>query len=163
MPRFEQKGSTKKETSKIQSKSGELSSGVEATTERQVTDDELAEYIDSLPQVFEENDCEPLIHELEELFVDFEQSHDIEALHEINELSPHEATLHPIREPARKALEAIVQKLKELDTLTDIDDQRFTTLSDRYQQFSRAVGIINKHNVDHARSVVIRRTLRPKS
>lgn len=93
----------------------------------------------------------PEIEELEGLFASFESEHSLADLLSIIDLTPEEAPNHPIREPAKKALNPIVVKLNKLEKETDISPEKLSELKGRYKHLSRAVGIINKNKVDHDR------------
>lgn len=93
----------------------------------------------------------PGIAEFESMIVVFEKTHSIAALHQIVDLTQNDAPNHPIREPARIAVELIGKKLKMLKRETHITPPKRKELDAQYQRLSRAVGIINNGKVDHNR------------
>lgn len=93
----------------------------------------------------------PEIREFENLVALFEAIHSFEKLHSIVNLTPVEAAIHPIREPARVALIPIVALLNTLKKETNISTERHEYLKAKYKRLSRAVGMINKNKVDHNR------------
>lgn len=93
----------------------------------------------------------PEIAEFEEMLVSFELAHPLAELHSIVELTPQEAPSHPIREPARLALDPIVAKLNILKIETNINKARYEELKAKYKRLSNAVGFINNGKVDHNR------------
>jgi hypothetical protein len=125
-----------------------------------ISDDELAAYFESQQSPFDNRDAEPGIAVLVELFTSYEATHDLDALNAIDELTPEEASRHPVREPARIGLNAIVAQLNSIDTQTNIGDEQWNALCERYAHLSRAVGIINKNRVDHTRMQSFGRTPR---
>ena len=88
---------------------------------------------------------------LEESLAKFERDFNLEELFAITNLTPEDAPNHPIREPARQALIPIVSYLKSLKSETNIPDDIYDVLEQRYKRLSRAVGMINKNIVDHTR------------
>ncbi len=88
---------------------------------------------------------------LDDLLVQFERDFDLQKLFAITDLTPEEASSHPIREPAKKALAQIVSDLKFLKKESDIPADVYEALEQRYQSLSRAVGVISGNTVDHAR------------
>jgi hypothetical protein len=81
----------------------------------------------------------------------FESEHPLEELLSIVDLTPEQAMVHPVREPARKALSPIVAKLHALRDETNITPEKYKELQERYKRISRAVGIINNNKIDHTR------------
>lgn len=88
---------------------------------------------------------------LGEEMTNFEGQFDLEALNAITDLTPEEAPSHPVREPARQALESIVRNLNYLQEKTDIPPEVYDELDKQYKHLSQAVGIINNNKVDHTR------------
>ncbi len=99
----------------------------------------------------ERRECAEDVSRFEGLCADFEQAHDLEALRAIVELTPDEAPHHPIREPARIALNRIVDQMNTLSSETNITGEEYKKLKERYIKLSQAVGIINQGIVDHSR------------
>jgi hypothetical protein len=94
-----------------------------------------------------EEELAPVVAELEALFANFAETHDMEALYAITSLSDEEAANHPVREPARVALKPIVALL---NTMKDHKD--YEMLKEKYTYFSRAVGMRTSNDgVDHTR------------
>jgi hypothetical protein len=107
-------------------------------------------------------ECGPEITELEAMMAAFEETHSLEALHAIvdqSEFVPvviNEATgvtvlRHPVREPARLALEPITDKLDVLIHETNITKARHEELKARSRRLSQAVGMVTKGKVIHDR------------
>ncbi|MFH1766693.1 MAG: hypothetical protein ABH826_01215 [Patescibacteria group bacterium] len=115
--------------------------------------DMAAEYerLHAPPEIKKEAGPEIII--FNEMIAAFEQEHSLEALHLITDLTPSEAPLHPVREPARKALGPIVAKLEVLRNKVIISSEALEECEQEYKRITRAVGIINKFNnkVDHTR------------
>jgi hypothetical protein len=128
------------------------------TTERiftPLTPEEEAEW-ESRKGDYEEKEPAPEAQtETEQAFIEilklmdaFESEHSLAALNEIIDLTPQEAPLHPIRQPAKLALEPILTKMNELK---GAPKEQSELLYARYKKFSRAVGMINNNKVDHNR------------
>jgi hypothetical protein len=94
----------------------------------------------------------PEIEELEGMFENFEQTHDIIALNAITDLTPEEAPNHPIREPAREALRLIVNKLQLIKDETNITAEKYAELKAKRKRLAQAVGAVvkNINIVDHS-------------
>ncbi|MBA3284610.1 MAG: hypothetical protein H0U27_06070 [Nitrosopumilus sp.] len=123
-----------------------------------LTDEEIEmyeAYMDSHPEIEipQESlrDPEKEIAEFETFITNFEQSHNLEELNTITELTPEDAPNHPIREPARKDLNPIVALLNTLKKETAITEEKHEELKAKYKRLSQAVGIINRGIVDHTR------------
>lgn len=82
-------------------------------------------------------------------FEKFEAEHSIEELLAITDLAPEDAPNHPVREPARKALIPIVEKLNHLRDKTTISKSEYAELEAKYKRLSSAVGMINRGKVRH--------------
>ena len=95
-----------------------------------------------------QTETEQAFVEIVKLMNTFESEHSLAALHAIIDLTPQEAPLHPIRQPAKLALEPILTKMNELK---GAPKKQSELLYARYKQFSRAVGMINSNKVDHNR------------
>jgi hypothetical protein len=93
----------------------------------------------------------PVILEIEALFAQFEAEHPVAELYGIIDLTPYDAPLHPTREPARLALIPLVAKLNILENETDISEETFNSIKEKYKYYSRAVGMISGGKVDHER------------
>ncbi len=104
----------------------------------------------------------PEIAELERMFAAFEANHSLEMLHAIVDLSGFVDVIinaekgitvprHPLREPARLALEPIVEKLKKVEKIGDISPEKRAELWASYKRISQAVGIVNGGKVIHDR------------
>ena len=111
----------------------------------------VAEYerLDAPPEVKKEGG--PEVAKFQELITAFEQEHSLEELHLIIDLIPKEAPMHPVREPARKAIAPIFAQLKVLRKEADISSKELDEVEQDYRRISQAVGIINKNRVDHTR------------
>ncbi len=117
--------------------------------QREQADYFLALYSETVIPEEERKDCEIEVSVLENLFESFEQDHSLEALLSITELTPEESKTHPIRTPAREALELMTPILDYLKEETNIANERHETLVEKYKQLSRAVGFINNNKVRH--------------
>lgn len=94
-----------------------------------------------------EDELAPTVAELEALFTNFAETHDMEALYAITSLSDEEAANHPVREPARIGLRPIVALLNTLKEHKD-----YEAIKEKYKYFSRAVGMRTSNDeVDHSR------------
>lgn len=100
---------------------------------------------DPKPEVAPEDRREagPEIAELEAMVALFEEKYPVEALNAITDLTIKDAPLHPLRQPAKVALEPIVAKLLRLQEETDISNEKYLELHAHYQRLSLAVGFIN--------------------
>ena len=96
-------------------------------------------------------ECGPEIKEFEEMIDLFESRHSLPELHAIIDLVPEEAPRHPVREPARLALDPILEKLHILKDETNISPEKYEALEARWKKISNAVGMINNNKVDHNR------------
>ncbi len=96
-------------------------------------------------------ECGTQIAELVEMLELFESEHSLVEFFLTIVLTPEEASRHPIREPARKALIPIVAKLNILKRETNIMPEKHEELKAKYMHLSRAVGIISNNKVDHNR------------
>lgn len=96
-------------------------------------------------------ECGPEVAEYEDLLASFEQTHNLEQLHAIIELTPEDAPKNQLREPARLALYPIVTLLNTLKKETNIMTAKHDELKEQYMKLSRAVGMINNNMVDHNR------------
>jgi hypothetical protein len=105
------------------------------------------------PVISPENlrEAEPEIAQFESMIAVFESTHSLAELHSIINLTPAEASKHPIREPARIALIPIVAMFNTLKKETNISPIKYEELKAKYMRLSRAVGIINNNKVDHNR------------
>jgi len=93
----------------------------------------------------------PEIAEFEGLIASFESTHSLAELHAITDLTPKEAPMHPVREPAKEALVPITDMLNKLKRETNITPEKHEELKSEYRRLSRAVGMINGGKVDHNR------------
>lgn len=93
----------------------------------------------------------PEIAEFNALIVSFELQYSIPELISIIDLTPAEALVHPLREPARLALRPILAKLNTLKSETNISPDEYDRLKVEFKRLSRAVGMINNNQVDHNR------------
>ena len=97
----------------------------------------------------------PRVAEFERLVDQFEVMYSLEALHAITELEPFvEAPKHPLRQPAKIALEPIYALLCEIEEARDVSDDKCNELNAKYNRLSQAVGMIaarENNRVDHTR------------
>ena len=103
--------------------------------------------------VEEQGEWGPHIAEFEGLCDAFENEFSLPELHAITELTPEDADLHPIRYPAKLALNPIEAKLTVLKNADGVSPEKLLELKLRYERLSQAVGIINNDKVDHTREV----------
>lgn len=104
------------------------------------------------PAPAEIRDSAQEIAELEGMIDAFENTHSLAELQSITDLTPEEASNHPIRKPAKDDLIPIYKLLDNLKNKTDLSPEKYQELHTKYEQLSRAVGIIDKNNkVDHNR------------
>jgi hypothetical protein len=92
----------------------------------------------------------PEVEKLEDMFENFEQTHDLIALHAVTNLTPEEAPQHPVREPAKQALNPIYKKLQVIKDETNITPEKYAELKVKWKRLSQAVGMINNNIVDHS-------------
>ncbi len=97
-------------------------------------------------------ECSPEeIVEFEGLLEEFEAGHSLEALYALDDLTFEESHVHAIREPARKALIPINDKLNALRNETTISSEKYAELEGKYNRFARAMGMIRNNKVEHER------------
>ena len=94
-------------------------------------------------------ECDPEITELEDMMTLFESNHSLTELYSIVDLVREEAPHHPVREPARVALNPILAKLHVIRDETNISLEKYDELRARWKKISDAVGMINNNKVDH--------------
>lgn len=87
-------------------------------------------------------ECGPEIKEFEEMVASFELEHSLDALNAIIGLTPEEVKTHPVRIPAKIALEPINEKLNILKRETNISPERYGKMYEKYLRLSWAVGIL---------------------
>ena len=97
----------------------------------------------------ERRNCEQEVIAFKDLLAAFESKHSLDELNAIVDLTPAEARLHPVREPARQGLIPILNTLNVLGAETDISLDDYGTLYARYRRLSMAVGTINNNKVRH--------------
>jgi hypothetical protein len=112
---------------------------------------QLAMYESDSTETAPKREAGPEIEKFENLITAFEADYPLEELHAITDLTPEEALRHPLREPAKKALNPIVALLNKLKEETDIPSEEYEALKAEYKRLSRAVGMINNGKVDHER------------
>jgi hypothetical protein len=95
--------------------------------------------------------CEQEVIEFRDMVTAFEAEHSVEELYAIIDLTPEDAPNHPVREPARKALNAILAKLNILMNETNITPGEYEELEKKWKYLSNAVGMINRGKVYHDR------------
>ncbi len=124
------------------------------TPEQREEDEQLKAWLAMHPEIehpAEVKESRIGIAAFEEMVSMFEAQHPVEELMAIAELTPEQAPHHRTREAARLDLEPIVQHLNFLKKETDISEEKYEELRQKYKRLSRAVGIINKGKVDHTR------------
>ncbi len=85
----------------------------------------------------------PEVAEFEALAASFESAYPLAQLESIVCYTLDEALKHPVREPARLALIPISQKLNVLRKETNISDDTYKQLKEKYDKLAMAVGTIN--------------------
>lgn len=128
----------------------------------QETKEICAQYLERLLALLEEEkqelkkyhesgliDCGPQIKQLEEVIAPFMTENTLFALREIK--TEEEALNNEERGSAKKALNPILSQLRNLKEKTNITDEEYAKLYEKYKTLSRAVGIINSGAVDHSR------------
>lgn len=76
----------------------------------------------------------------EQLCASFEDQYPLEDLHKIIDLTPQEAPLHPLRGPAKLALNPIYARLTILKNLFGADTDQYRGLQVQWLRLSHAVG-----------------------
>jgi len=94
-------------------------------------------------------DAEPIVKNIEALFDAFEAKHNMDALFAIKTIN--EALQSKERAAAKTDLLAIWSQLKTLETGTNISNERYIALHDKYRKLYMAVGTISNGIVDHTR------------
>ncbi len=92
----------------------------------------------------------PEIQEFENMMTSFQSEHSIDDLYAIDELDAKEASLHPVREPARLALNPMNAKLEVLKKETNISSDMVEELRTKFKYLSKAVGFIRDGKVLHS-------------
>ncbi|MBU1091290.1 hypothetical protein KKA27_00220 [Patescibacteria group bacterium] len=119
---------------------------------------EFEEYEDLIKQYEGENvresfgpkeECGPHIEEFEEILTPLLKEELLELLNNIE--IEEEAMENKERESVKEALIPLVEKMNFLKKRTDIGEEEFEKLHEKYKIISRAVGMINGGNVDHNR------------
>lgn len=105
------------------------------------------------PEVVPENlrESGPEAAEFEQMIDSFAAEHPLAKLNAIIDLTPAEAPQHPVREPARVALNSIYAKLVVIEKETNVSPEKLAELKARFRVISQAVGIINNNKVWHDR------------
>ncbi|MDA3815369.1 MAG: hypothetical protein PF549_03305, partial [Patescibacteria group bacterium] len=98
-------------------------------------------------------DCMPRLTEIKGLLTNFENIHDLEALHAINHLTMKTALDYPEREAAKADLIPIFSLINYLEEKTDITKEKLKELKLQFRKISQAVGIITEKEgiLDHTR------------
>jgi hypothetical protein len=115
-----------------------------------IIDEQMAKWAAQEIPAEKRRECGPEVEELEGMFENFEQTHDLAALYAITNLTLEEAPQHPIREPARQALMLIQNKLQRIKDETNITDEKYDELKATRKRLFQAVGAINNNVVDHS-------------
>lgn len=118
--------------------------------QEQVINEWMAKYATEEIPAEKRRECGPKVEELEGMFENFEQTHDLAALNAVANLTPAEAPSHPVREPAKQALNPIYKKLELIKDQTNITAEKYAELKVKWKRLSQAVGMINNNIVDHS-------------
>lgn len=81
----------------------------------------------------------------------FTAEHSLAELNAIVDLTPEAAPQHPVREPARVALNRIYSKLVVIENKTNVSPEKLAELKAKFRVISQAVGMINNNKVWHDR------------
>lgn len=92
---------------------------------------------------------EQVFLELGQMVKDFKMYHSLPALRLIRNLTVLEAPKHRVREPARKALIPITEKLNYIKNKTDISAEKLSEIEKEYRQLWRAVGVSRGDKIIH--------------
>jgi len=115
-----------------------------------IIDEWMAKYATEEIPPEKRRECGPEIEELERMFRNFDQTHDVFALNAVTDLTPAEAPHHPVREPAKLDLIPMYAKLRTIYEETNITPEHYAELKAKWKHFSQAVGMINNNVVDHS-------------
>jgi hypothetical protein len=99
---------------------------------------------------FTPEQCTEKIKELEALYTNFEQTHNLDVLNAIQVHTPEEAYANTVREAAKKDLPAIASLKILLDKQSQIPKEAIQKLHTRYQLIQAAVGVLNNGQLDHS-------------
>lgn len=94
-------------------------------------------------------ECGPHVEELEAMFTPFMSENFLTTLHNIE--TREEAFGSEERKSANKALAPILSQLKVLINETNITDEKYNELYEKFKIINRSVGTINRGIVDHSR------------
>ncbi|MFA7244695.1 MAG: hypothetical protein WC070_00765 [Candidatus Magasanikbacteria bacterium] len=118
---------------------------------------ELAEIHEDKGPVIPETkrECREDIAELERMFDEFEQNHNIQKLMAIEELGPENSPQRNKRSPAKADLSTMYTKIQTIKNETNISDDELEKIRLRYEKFDQAIGIVNRGKVDHTRTTCL--------
>jgi len=88
--------------------------------------------------------CAEKIAAVESLMTDFENTHDLEALHAITGFTSKEARANSPRRLAAQALIPIFEQLKYLSSQEAVSNEKYINLQARYRLLNRAVGVVTR-------------------
>ena len=115
----------------------------------------LADFLSKNPdtEISPENKREagPEIEEVESLLSKFETDFSLDELHAIVDITTEDAINHPVRKPAKLAVNVILTKIDVLHKETNISPEKEKELRDGYKKLSRAIGILSNNKLDHTR------------
>lgn len=95
--------------------------------------------------------CAEKVAELEALFTNFEQTHDLDALRAVQLRTVEEAFAHTVREAAKKDLPALVSRMNFLKKQEHIPVETFHKLATTYNTIQAAVGTLRDGGyLDHS-------------
>lgn len=137
-------------------------SATEAEPDNEIIgEDGLTDYERGLYEQFEEKNPKVNIElrdhakelaEVEGQLDAFEATHPLDDLFAVEDLTQEEAPKHPIRNNAKNHLDVIFPALCRLRDETDVPTDKYQQLFQRYDHFSKAVGVIKNGKVDHGRA-----------
>lgn len=94
--------------------------------------------------------CAEEIRKFEALCADFEQTHNLSALNEVQLYTGAEARACTIREAAKEDMSAIVSLMHHLERQTLIPKDILEGFYTRYELFDAAIGTLTQDGLDHS-------------
>jgi ferric-dicitrate binding protein FerR (iron transport regulator) len=119
--------------------------------DQELIDSWLAKYASEEIPPEKRRECGPEVAELEQMFEDFEKTHDLEALSAITDITTlEEAQAHPTWMPAQRALHPIYAKFRVLKDETNITDEKHAELKAKWKRLTQTIGMINDGKLDRS-------------
>ena len=107
----------------------------------------LAQYAEPEPESNVE--AGPRFEDVEKMIASFEASFSLEELHAITTITVEELGAHPVRQPAKLALNDILKNIELIKPT--VSTEQYDELKMKYKVLSRAIGIHSKGVIDHTR------------